>query len=72
MKWRDNELIVMPYIDEYDDIPRLDDIPDTRIEIFDALGPAGFEDVIYHINDHGNVDCCVWNGTEYVIVWSIV
>jgi hypothetical protein len=61
IEWHDNEIICRPYID--DDISRLDHIPESFID-----------DLVYHVNDHGNVDLCKWNPDKqcYEIVWSMV
>jgi hypothetical protein len=58
---QDNEWIVLPYID--DELPRLDECPETFVD-----------DVIYSVNDHGNVDCYEWIPAkqEYRNVWSMV
>lgn len=57
----DNEVRVIPYVD--DELPRLSDYPDARVD---------GEDVIYVVNDHGNVTCQVWDGKAYVTVWEMV
>lgn len=57
--WQDNELIVLPFID--DDVPRLPDYPESFVE-----------DVVYVVNDHGNITCQEWNGKKYVTVWDMV
>ena len=59
--WQDNELLVLPYID--DEIPRFTDYPD-------GFQPDG--EVIYVVNDHGNVTCQAWNGKAYETVWDMV
>lgn len=58
---QDNEYIVLPYID--DSLPRLAECPETFVD-----------DVIYSVNDHGNVDCFEWMPAkqEYKNVWSMV
>ena len=58
---QDNEWIVLPYID--DDLPRFDEVPEEFSE-----------DVIYTVNDHGNVSCYWWNSNdrEYVEQWTMV
>ncbi|GAF84818.1 unnamed protein product [marine sediment metagenome] len=65
--WHDNELIVMPYID--DEIERFEDCPDDFSD-----------DVIYVVNDHGNVTCYRWNPNDvsgnqtgaYNAIWDMV
>ena len=63
IEWTDNEIVVMPYID--DEIPRFEDVPDSHVE-----------DVIYQISDHGNCTCYRWDYSKsparYVEVWAIV
>ena len=67
LTWQDNELIVLPYID--DEIPRFDECPDDFSE-----------DVIYVVNDHGNVTCYRWNPNDvsgsqtgaYNEIWALV
>jgi len=58
---QDNEWQVIPYIDE--DLPRLEDIPETYTE-----------DLVYQVNDHGNVSLYKWhpNFREYREVWAMV
>ena len=65
--WQDNELIVLPYID--DEIERFDDVPESFSD-----------DVIYVVNDHGNVTCYRWNPNDvsgsqtgaYNEIWALV
>ena len=65
--WHDNEIIVMPYID--DEIPKFEDVPDSFID-----------DVIYQVSDHGNCTCYRWNPNDvsgnqtgaYNEIWSMV
>ncbi len=67
IEWRDNEIIVLPFLD--DDIPRFEDCPDDHSE-----------DVIYTVNDHGNVTCWQWNPNNvdgnqtgaYESIWDMV
>jgi hypothetical protein len=67
IEWHDNELIVMPYID--DEIPRFEEVPESFIE-----------DVIYQVSDHGNVTCYRWNPNDvsgnqtgaYNEIWAMV
>ena len=57
--WRDNEVTVIPFIDE--DNPRVADWPEDYLE-----------DIVYLINDHGNVDCLEWRNGEYRSIWDMV
>ena len=67
IEWHDNELIVMPYMD--DEIPRFEDVPESFVE-----------DVIYQVSDHGNCTCYRWNPNDtsgnqtgaYNEIWGIV
>jgi hypothetical protein len=67
IRWHDNELIVLPYID--DEIPRYEECPDSFVD-----------DVVYVVNDHGNVTCYQWNPNDvsgnqtgaYNVIWEMV
>ena len=67
LTWHDNELIVMPYVD--DEIEKFEDCPDDYSD-----------DVIYVVNDHGNVTCYRWNPNDvsgnqtgaYNEIWAMV
>ena len=57
---QDNEWTVLPYMIE-NDLARFEDIPDT------------FEgDHVLIVNDHGNVTCMRWTGSEYESIWAMV
>ncbi len=70
--WRDNEITVFPFLD--DEIPKFAEVPDCLIEYRDSFGSAGFDDVIYQVSDHGNVECYQWRADRlaYESVWSMV
>jgi hypothetical protein len=61
--WRDNEITVLPFLD--DQCPSIDsaveDVPEQYVD-----------EIIYMINDHGNVDCYEWDGKNYVHQWGMV
>lgn len=57
----DNEVRIIPYLD--DDVPGLADYPKSKHDD---------HDVIFIVNDHGNVTCQEWTGAEYVTVWEMV
>jgi hypothetical protein len=64
ISWQDNELIVMPYID--DEIEKFEEVPDDFSD-----------DVIYQVSDHGNVTCFHWERIsrlqgKYVEIWAMV
>jgi hypothetical protein len=64
ISWHDNELIVMPYID--DENEKFDEVPESFVD-----------DVIYQVSDHGNVTCYRWERIsrlqgKYVEIWSMV
>jgi hypothetical protein len=67
VRLRDGEWKVLPYLDE--DLPRL---PDYQWESIRASG-HGY-DIVYVVNDHGNVTCYEWNEAvlEYEDIWAMV
>lgn len=66
IKWQDNELTVLPYIDE--ELPRhsdhLDHCNDGPVPTYEYL----------HVTDHGNVDLFCWNESkrDFDLIWSMV
>lgn len=58
--WHDGEILVLPYID--DDVPRVAGLPD---------GPTD-DGLVYVVNDHGNVGCYAWNGSDWLYQWGMV
>ena len=71
IEWRDNELTVLPYID--DDLMRLDHHLDHYNDGL-AYPPGDPIREYLHVNDHGNIDCMVWNHNkqQFDNAWSIV
>lgn len=61
IQWADNEVRVLPYVDEWE-TPRYEDIPENCSDEY-----------LYVVNDHGNVTLYgrQANG-EYLEIWSMV